>query len=231
MSRSAQTRVSRTQDIPIPNAYISALLGEYREWAFDETRAPLNRGVWRSQIFGVEESVPMDLEIGTGNGTHFAQRALTEPGRMLVGIELKYKPLIQSIRRARNNGSENARIIRHNAALLSEIFSARELNDIFIFFPDPWSKNRQQKHRLINLKLLEMLFELQRPGTMIHFKTDSQPYYLWALEHFKKSPYKIVDHGPDLHGSKWAESNFKTQFENIFLRQGMKIAFAKLAKA
>ena len=230
MSRSSQLQVSRTKSIPNPNEYTLALNGEFRDWSFDEERSPELRGAWRARAFGLPEAAPLDLEIGTGNGTHFASRAAAHPERGLLGIELKYKPLIQSIRRARKLGCVNARISRYNAYLLPELFSPGEIDDVFIFFPDPWEKHRQHKHRLIQDEFLERLFVTQKPGSHLIFKTDSRNYYDWALTHFARSRYRLVDQTYDLHASPFAENNFITQFEKIFMRQGVPIGHARLTR-
>lgn len=230
MSRSGQLRVSRTKTIPAPNAYIKAIYGEFAQWTYDEERTPELKGRWRAEAFAVDAAVPLDLEIGTGNGLHFAFRAARAPERCLLGIELRYKPLIQSIRRVIRAGGGNARIARYNASLLSEIFTPGELNDVFIFFPDPWEKIRQHKHRLIQDEFLLCLFEMQRPGSKLTFKTDSADYFDWAMTRFARSPYRISAHTHDLHSSELAGSNFITQFERIFIRQGLKIGYAQLER-
>jgi tRNA (guanine-N7-)-methyltransferase len=150
----SRVQISRTRNVPNPNMYVNMLAGEYAPWAYDEEKAPLFRGNWRQGAFGLDETVPLDLEIGTGNGTHFAHRAKKHSDRCLVGMELKYKPLIQSIRRAVRNGSTNARIARYDAVATPELFAAGELNDVYIHFPDPWEKKRQWKHRLIQSDFL-----------------------------------------------------------------------------
>ena len=232
MSRSGQLKVARTATIPLPNEYILGLLGEYSAWSYDEERAPRLRGNWRRDSFGVEEKTPVDLEIGTGNGLHFAHRSALRPERGLLGIELKYKPLIQSIRRARRGpgGGGNARIARYNAYLVQELFTPGELNDVFIFFPDPWEKTRQHKHRLIQDEFLARLFECQRPGSRLIFKTDSRSYFEWALTRFQRSMYQVVGHTFDLHRSEFAADNFITKFERIFMRQGLQIGYAVLER-
>jgi tRNA (guanine-N7-)-methyltransferase len=229
MSRGAQKRVSRTRDLPNPNIYVQALLGEFAPWAFDEERAPEYKSKWR-QEFGVKEDEPLDLEIGTGNGFHFAWRAKENPGRSLVGIELKYKPLIQSIRRARANESTNARMVRYNARLIHELFASGELNDIYIHHPDPWLKKSQRKHRLIQPEFLELMFALQKPGSEVEFKTDSEEYFDWALPMFHESPYEVLGATRDLHNSEFASQNFVTQFESLFLRKGQPIFYARLKR-
>lgn len=231
MSKSGQLRLARTKTIPVPNEYILAVHGEYADWCFDEERTPELKGLWRKEAFRAPETAPLDLEIGTGNGLHFAHHAIQNPDRLLLGIELKYKPLIQSIRRARRAGMTNARIARYNAYMIQNMFAPGELNDVFIFFPDPWEKLRQQKHRLIQDEFLTHLFEAQRPGARLIFKTDSQDYFQWALTRFQRSPYKVLGHTDDLHKSPFAEGNFITQFENIFIRQGLKIGYAVMERA
>lgn len=230
MSRSNQLQISKTKTIPFPNEYILALSGEYKEWTFDEEAAPLMKGKWREQAFKVSPETPFDLEIGTGNGLHFAHHAIQHPERCLLGIELKYKPLIQSIRRARRAGTTNARMARYNAYLVTQLFEVGELNDVFIFFPDPWEKLRQHKHRLIQDEFLKQLFEVQKPGSRLVFKTDSRDYFDWALERFQRSPYKVVGYSYDLHKSEFAAQNFVTQFESIFIRQGIQIGYTLLER-
>jgi tRNA (guanine-N7-)-methyltransferase len=230
MSRSAQLRVSRTRDIPVPNEYILALQGEYSPWSFDEERTPGFRGRWRQDAFGVDPGRPLDVEIGTGNGLHFAHLAQRAAQRCVLGFELRYKPLIQSIRRALRAGCQNARISRYNAYLLPELFEPGEINDVYIFFPDPWEKGRKHKHRLIQDEFLARLFERQRPGSRLFFKTDSQGYFEWALRRFERSAYQVELATTDLHRMSPPLENFVTQFESIFLRQGLPIGYAQLIR-
>ncbi len=226
----SKIRLTPSRAFPKPNEYVLALEGEYRQWAFSEERAPQNRGQWHDQVFGVHASSPLDLEIGTGNGNFFAHRAHLHPDRCLVGIELKFKPLIQSIRRALRVGALNARIVRYDAWAVEELFAPLELNDVFIHFPDPWEKKRQWKHRLIDDGFLKTLFELQRPGSIVDFKTDSLDYFQWAIERFKRSPYRIVAQTEDLAQSEWALTNFRTHFENLWMSKGLKINYARLER-
>ena len=223
-------RLALTRLMKKPNAYVKLLNGEYSEWAFNEERAPLMRGVWRRDAFHADESSPLDLEIGTGNGYHFAHLAQTHKNRSVIGIELKFKPLIQSIRRARAGGGKNAIILRYDAARLEHLFTEGELNNVYIHFPDPWSKKRQWKHRLIQSDFLDLVYSLMRPGSFLDFKTDSVDYFDWAIERFRVSKFKVTRETRDLHHSDWKGENFETQFEKIFLAQGMPIHYARLEK-
>ncbi|MBK9040506.1 MAG: tRNA (guanine-N7)-methyltransferase [Bdellovibrionales bacterium] len=227
---SAHLRLSRSKEIPRPNAYVKALDGDFSEWAFNEERALHLKGLWREKVFGQGADYPVDLEVGTGNGYFFAHRCQVESDRGLVGIEIKFKPLIQTIRRALRGGASNARMARFNASLVDLLFEEGELNNIFIHHPDPWDKKKKHKHRLIQDSYLAKLFQLQRSDCFLEFKTDSRDYFDWSVERFKRSSYRIGGLTYDLHRSEFGQGNFVTHFEQIFTRQGHPIHYAILYK-
>ena len=223
-------RLAPTKGLPNPTEYVIALDGECADHALNEERAVAMRGNWRSGAFQVGAEQALDLEIGTGNGFHFAHLAKANPDRSILGIELKFKPLIQSIRRALAAGATNCVIARYDASLIQDLFVSEELNNVYIHFPDPWSKKRQWKHRLIQTDFLDVLYGLMRPGSVLEFKTDNLDYFEWAAERFHASRFQVTRESRDLHKSEWASENFVTHFEGIFLSQGMKINYARLEK-
>lgn len=223
-------RVSSSKNFDHPTEYVKMLQGEFSDNAFDEEVAPKFKGQWRSDVFKVGSQHPLDLEIGTGNGYHFAHLAQVHSDRSLVGIELKFKPLIQSIRRARKQGSENARIVRYDAHRVDHLFAEGELNNVYIHFPDPWSKKRHWKNRIIQTDFLKLLYTLMRPGSFLDFKTDNLDYFEWAIERFHASPFKVIRETRDLHNSEWKADNFITGFERIFLQQGLLINHARMVR-
>lgn len=229
-SKDFRPRISITSKLPKPNAYVQALDGEYRDYAFNEERVVLNKGNWRDSIFKVPHEAPIDLEIGTGNGTHFAHYAAKNPNRCLVGFELKYKPLIQTIRRVVDVGGKNARIARYHGQNIDEVFAIGELNNVFIHFPDPWVTPKKPNKRIVSRHFLNRLFEIQRPGSFVEFKTDSRDYFLWALEEIAQTPYQQILKTLNLHQSGLVPDNFVTTFERIFIRQDIEINYIKLQK-
>lgn len=228
-----RTRINLTRLLPHPNAYTIALDNEYKEFAFNEERAPLNKGKWREAVFKSVDDVPMDVEVGTGAGMHFAYYSNKFPSRYLVGLEIKYKPLIQSIRRAQAQGLRNSAICRYHAFDLDLLFDVGEINNVFIHFPDPWVTPRKPKNRVVNRNILNSIYKMQRPGSFLEFKTDSREYFLWALDEIKETPYKVEFQCLDLYksGGEYLAANFQTTFEKIFVRQGIEINYIKLIKA
>lgn len=226
-------KMIKTREISNPTYYVEAINKEFAEFAYDEVRAELLRGQWREAAFGSVDIVTdqcLDLEIGTGHGLFFAHRAKAHPDRLLVGIEIKFKPIIQAIRRALNLGVKNARIVRYHGAFVDNLFMPSEINNVFIHHPDPWTKRRKYKHRLMQKDFIKKLYELQRPGSYLEFKTDSKDYFFWAVENFKTSPYLIERYSEDLHNSQWSGENFTTQFEKIFISKGLPIYYLRATK-
>jgi len=223
----ARLNISKTRDIKMPTYYVTALQTEYADFAYNEERAETFRGEWREKSFQAEAAVPMDLEIGTGNGYFFSHRAQTQPERLIVGIEIKYKPLIQSIRRPLRQGLRNMRMVRYHARFVANLFAPGELDHIFVHHPDPWTRRRSQKHRLLRRETLQTFFSLQKPLSFLEFKTDSHDYFQWAVEEFKASNYVVERYTEDLHNSEWSGENFTTQFERIFIAKGQPIYYLR----
>ncbi len=232
----SRLNIVKTREIRRPTYYVEAINKEYRDFALDEERAETFRGEWREKVFanapmaiGVTtiKDMPLDLEIGTGHGLFFAHRAHQEPQRLLLGLEIKFKPLIQAIRRALKQGSTNARIARYDARVIGNLFAPGELDHVFIHHPDPWTKRSTHKHRLLQSEFLLRLSQLQRSGSFVDFKTDSGDYFFWAAEQFKNSPYKIERYSEDLHRSEWSDENFTTQFEKFYIDQGQPIYYLR----
>lgn len=226
-----RARLTKTSSLPAPNPYAVMLLGEYSHRAYDQERALELKGLWRSDVFGKPEDYPMDIEIGTGNGYHFADRSSKNLERGLLGFEIKYKPLIQAIRRAISAGAtDNAFMCRFNASELIDIFKPEELNNVYIHHPDPWPRKRHWKHRLIQPEFLDELYSLMKPGSFVEFKTDDLEYFDWSEPMFKGSKFKMDFITRDLHNSEMASANFVTHFEKIFLAKGQPIYYLRVTK-
>ena len=168
-----------------------------------------------------QKDVAIDLEIGTGTGTHFTKLCLEHPKRNFLALEIKYKPLIQTIRRARKHHLSNMRGIRYNAKAIADLFEKHEIDNIYLHFPDPWLKKRvQKKHRLIQADFCELLFQIQKPSSFLDFKTDSLEYFESSLIDFQKAGYKLKKVNRDLY-SKEIPVNIDqlSQFEQIFVKK------------
>lgn len=232
MSKGAQKKLIQSKALRHPSSYVKALYNnKYKSLVFDETDCLMFKGQWRKSVFKSPASAKLDLEIGPGSGAFFAHLTANNPDRLFIAVELKYKPLIQSIRRIRNNDYLNARAIRYNARLLEDVFALEELNNVYIYFPDPWPKKRHHKHRLIKPDFVNKLYQLQRKSSFVEIKTDHQSYYMEMQSIFKGSPYCLSGYSYNLQkDAHLNENNFITPFEKIFIRKNLPIYYAKYIK-
>lgn len=223
--------VSKTRNLPYPNDYAVSLLNDFDKHAYDEERVLDFKGKWRELRFESDDSLALDLEIGTGNGFHLANFVGNNPERAIVGLELKYKPLIQTVRRALDTGNDKFAVARYDARMIQDLFAKEELNNVYIHFPDPWAKKEATlKHRLVQVNFLKNLFELQKPGSFVDFKTDHFDYYLCVKECLKHVDYEVVRDTTDLHNSEWANENFQTHFEKLWTSKGIKSNYLRFVK-
>ncbi len=219
--------VRRLENRKFINPYIQKM-GDYDQWVLTEPRAKSLPSQWSSQVF--QNQNPLHVEIGTGNGTHFAHYAQSNPDVSLVGFEIKFKTLVQSISRTRSHDCVNARMVLGSVKLLTEYFAPNEVEKIIIHFPDPWPKKRQQKNRLISTDFLNSAHTVLKPGGVLEFKTDHHEYFLTATSRIRQSPFTLLGYTEDLHRSVWAQANFKTQFESLFLNKRQRICYFSLRK-
>lgn len=126
-------------------------------------------------LFG--RRAPRVLEIGFGNGEALLHAAVLQPECDLLGIEV-YRPGVgRALNALAAQGIGNVRICCHDAVevLRHEIVNA-SLDEVRIYFPDPWPKKRHHKRRLIQPSFVQLLAERLRPGGRLHLATDWPSY-------------------------------------------------------
>ncbi|MDE2219634.1 MAG: tRNA (guanosine(46)-N7)-methyltransferase TrmB [Gammaproteobacteria bacterium] len=120
---------------------------------------------------------PCTLEIGFGNGEHLAARALAEPLRDFLGVEVHRPGIGQLLRAAAAAGLANLRIIEQDAVeVLRTRIPAEALDEVQLLFPDPWPKQRHHKRRLVQPEFALLVADRLRRGGRLHLATDWAPY-------------------------------------------------------
>jgi tRNA (guanine-N7-)-methyltransferase len=122
-------------------------------------------------------SAPCTLEIGFGNGEHLLARAIAEPGRDFIGIEVHRSGVGHLLNGAAQAGLGNLRILCHDAVeVLRAQLAPACLDEVQILFPDPWPKARHHKRRIIQPQFVALLAHSLRAGGELHLATDWAPY-------------------------------------------------------
>lgn len=132
-----------------------------------------------------EKSKTITFEIGCGKGHYLSAYAAAFPQEVCVGIDLISERVRDSRRRAKNKNADNAFFFKAEASeFLDALPRDAVLGKIFIFFPDPWPKERHHKRRLIQSDFLDYIRQFAHAGTKLYFRTDHNEYFEWAREVF-----------------------------------------------
>ena len=122
-------------------------------------------------------TAPIRLEIGSGMGETTAALAAAEPEDDHLAVEVYEPGLAQLMMRISDAGLTNQRLLRGDAVtLLSEALAPASLDEIRIFFPDPWPKRRHHKRRLVQQEFVRLAVSRIRNDGRLHLATDWPDY-------------------------------------------------------
>ena len=75
------------------------------------------------------------------------------------------------------DGSDHVRVYHHDAVeVLQHEVADGSLDEVRIYFPDPWHKKRHNKRRLVKPEFAALLVRKLAPGGRLHLATDWQDY-------------------------------------------------------
>ncbi|MBV8975158.1 MAG: tRNA (guanosine(46)-N7)-methyltransferase TrmB [Sinobacteraceae bacterium] len=126
--------------------------------------------------------VARTLEIGFGNGENLATLARVHPERDFLGVEVHRPGVGRLLRELESQQLTNVRLICHDALeVVAQQIAPGWLQEILIYFPDPWPKKRHHKRRLVQEAFAQLLATRLAPGGALRIATDWQPYALEML--------------------------------------------------
>jgi tRNA (guanine-N7-)-methyltransferase len=117
------------------------------------------------------------LEIGFGNGEALRFAARQDPARDLIGIEVHAPGVGRLLNALAADDARNVRLYHHDAVevLENEIADA-SLDEVRIYFPDPWHKKRHHKRRLVQPELATLLVRKLAGDGRLHLAPDWHDY-------------------------------------------------------
>ena len=121
-----------------------------------------------------------EVEIGCGNGHFLASYALTQPGTLLIGVDIKAKRCRRAREKAEKRGLRNIQIVHATAEMFLTELPPHSVDAFHIYFPDPWPKSRHRKRRFFTMENLCAMHGKLRDGGRVHFGTDFFDYYIQA---------------------------------------------------
>ncbi|MCB1647256.1 MAG: tRNA (guanosine(46)-N7)-methyltransferase TrmB [Pseudomonadales bacterium] len=148
-----------------------ALETQWQHYGLDVTESPVDI----QAIFPVSQYTV--LEIGFGMGDSLFEMAVEHPDYNYLGAEVHRPGVGHLLHRAADAGLQNLRVFNADSLdVLSRAIPEGSLDQVQIFFPDPWHKKKHHKRRLINEAFLALLKSRLKAGGLIHIATDWAPY-------------------------------------------------------
>jgi tRNA (guanine-N7-)-methyltransferase len=165
-------------------------LGPQVQRAWDENYESLVIAVPRTDAFmsvapGFELDVsrefgrvaPLVVEIGSGTGDAVVQAALSRPGTNFLAVEVYATGLAATVTKIVHHKLTNVRLVHADAVqVLEHMLGPESIAELWIFFPDPWHKNRHHKRRLVNRAFAELAASRLTLGGTLRLATDWADY-------------------------------------------------------
>ncbi len=156
------------------------------------------------------------LEIGFGGGEHLAHQAALNPDVTILGAEPYLNGVAKLLSEVEARDLNNVRIHYGDARVLLESLPAQSFERVYLLYPDPWPKARQNKRRFVNLGNLEQIHRVLKPGGDFWFASDIDDYVAWTREHVAASKL-FAEHGND---QEPFENWTRTRYEAKAVREG-----------
>jgi tRNA (guanine-N7-)-methyltransferase len=128
---------------------------------------------------------PLEVELGSGDGSFLAQWAAAHPERNFIGVERLLGRLRKLDRRGQRAGLHNLRLMRIEAGyFVGFLLPPGSVSSLHIYFPDPWPKRRHRQHRLIQAPFVKAAARALAPGGVVYLRTDDADYFAQMQEVF-----------------------------------------------
>ena len=189
------------------------------------------KGKWNKSFF--KNNNPIIIELGCGKGEYTVGLANNNPHFNFIGIDLKGNRIWTGAKQAIDKGLNNVAFVRTRIENIRSIFADKEINEIWITFPDPQPTEKREKKRLTSPRYLSLYQHILKKNGLIHLKTDNRPFMEFTLEMAAKYFLNVLTHTFDLYSSE--ENNYilkhpelkqiQTYYEKLFSAKGFKINY------
>ena len=120
---------------------------------------------------------PLVVEIGSGTGDAVVQGAHARPGTNFLAVEVYRPGLAATVAKIVRHDLTNVRLVQADAVqVLEHMLTGGSAAEIWVFFADPWHKNRHHKRRLVNPGFAELAASALVRGGTLRLATDWADY-------------------------------------------------------
>jgi tRNA (guanine-N7-)-methyltransferase len=156
------------------------------------------------------------LEIGFGGGEHLAHQAALNPDVTIIGAEPYLNGVAKLLAEIEARELKNVRVHYGDARVLLEALPDQCFERVYLLYPDPWPKARQNKRRFVSPDNLIQIHRVLKPNGDFWFASDIDDYVSWTREHVAASRL-FTEHGDD---QQPFENWTRTRYEAKAVREG-----------
>ena len=159
------------------------------------------------------------LEIGFGNGQALRFSAQHDPARDHIGIEVHAPGVGRLLNALAEDAADHVRLYHHDAVeVLAHEITDGSLDEVRIYFPDPWHKKRHHKRRLVSAEFAALLVRKLAADGRLHLATDWQDYAEQMWDVLEATAGLSNTAGPRGHVARplWRpQTHFETRGQNL----------------
>lgn len=180
----SDAKKSSRGDAELPRSRFAPRLGEYAEIVLTGESATAHAGRW-GEVFKARISAAFGgrviFEVGCFDADFLCRVAKKHPSVGFVGLDWKAKAIYDGAKRVMEGGLSNVLLIRGRGQSVSLIFGEGELDELWLFHPDPFDGPGELGQRLFGESFLVEAHRSMRAGGRVVLKTDHPGYFQWAL--------------------------------------------------
>jgi len=173
------------------------------------------------------------LEIWTWFGHFFSLESSHNLDKNFIWMEIKFKRLFKTAEKTRALWAKDFVLLKDFGQNINQIFGEWEVSRTYVFFPDPWDKkDRQKKHKLLQLEFIQKLHNITKDWWEFFFKTDHLWYFEDVLEIVKNSnlwDIRFISNDYEVDSDKFDKKKI-TEFESMYRWKKVKINYVEFVK-
>ena len=181
------------------------------------------KGAWNVQFF--KNDNPIVLELGCGKGEYTVGLAELFPEKNFIGVDIKGARMWTGAKDSYEKGLKNVAFLRTNIEMIFHFFTANEVAEIWLTFPDPQMKKVTK--RLTATNFIRSYLQFLKPEGLIHLKTDSNFMFTYTCQMAKANGFGVNFVTDNLYSSSLVNPilKIKTYYEQQWLDRGLTIKY------
>lgn len=186
-------------------------------------------GKWNELVF--KKAQPLTLELACGKGDYTLALAARYPHSNFIGVDIKGPRIHTGARTALDAGLHNVAFARFKIENILHFFAPAEVDEIWITFPDPYPRDRSEKHRLSYATFLEKYRIILKGGGLVHFKTDDPDLFRYTRESVVAFGANLDYYCEDIYAAPLErdELGIRTFYEKQHLAAGKTINYLRFS--